>query len=101
MFTNLTAIKTLVDTDPTATSVEKWSINEILSGKFPADTTSNTPEKVVSFTRAASMLGYKSTAGVYKAIQTGRLKGYYGGAKRRRSSGVLLSSITEALAFKN
>ena len=92
MFTHETAIVTLIASDPSATDAEKAAAIAAVAGK-----PSKTDCEVVSFRRAAEILGYKSTKGVRKALHNGVLRGFYGGLKRKRCTGILMSSIKAAI----
>ena len=93
MFANLPALKTLIESDPSATSEEKSSA----LAHFAGETERKQDGAVVSFKRAAEILGYNGVRGVRKALHSGRLRGYYGGARQQRCTGIILASIHEAL----
>ena len=93
MFANFPALKTLIETDPSATAEEKSSA----LAHFTGQTVQKPDGEVVSFKRAAEILGYNGVRGVRKALHSGRLKGFYGGARQQRCTGIILASINEAL----
>lgn len=93
MFANLAAITTLIESDPSATPEEKSSALATLSGV----NTRKPDGAVVSFKRAAEILGYRGVRGVRKALHAGILKGYYGGARQQRCTGIVLASINAAI----
>ena len=89
------AIKMLVENDPSATDKEKDALVKALMGNCNGDY-GNAP-LVVSIKETARLLGYKGPAAVRKAIGRGSLKPFYGGKDKKRASGVIYSSIVEAL----
>lgn len=101
MFLNLAAIETLVNADTKASPEEKERVIAALRGERPWPPQERPVEKaVVGFKDAAAMLGYKGPRGVYRALRDGVLKGYYGGRKRRRCTGITMESIQRALLGK-
>lgn len=91
MFACAAAIEVLVNGDPKATAEEKRRVINALRESASHET--GGPVRVVSFGEAARILGYKSKAGVYRAVRDGRLRGYYSRSDCRRATGVLISSI--------
>lgn len=89
------AIKMLVENDPSATDKEKENLVKALLGNCAGDN-GNEP-LVVSIKETARLLGYKGPAAVRKAIGRGALKPFYGGKDKKRASGVIYSSIIEAV----
>ena len=61
MFANLPALKTLIETDPTATAEEKSAALAHFAGESAQ--TKKQDGEVVSFKRAAEILGYKKASG--------------------------------------
>ena len=93
MFANLAAISTLIQSDPQASDEEKSSALAAVKGTPPK----RGDGEVVSFRRAAEILGYRSTKGVRKALHNGILKGFYGGRKQARCTGIVRASIYSAI----
>ena len=94
MFQFRHAIITLITDDPTATDAEKSAAISAIAG---VSHTAIEDGEVVSFARAAQILGYRSTKGVRKALKAGVLKGYYGGKQQKRCTGIVRASIDSAL----
>ena len=93
VFAHQSALALLITADPLASEAEKATALAAIAGRPP-----QADGEVVSFRRAAEILGYKGPRGVYRALRDGVLQGYYGGKNHKRCTGILMSSIRAATA---
>ena len=103
MFQNKTAILTLIENDPKASALEKRAAIDLIKGRAsscPEEVCKPSQAYVVSFKEAAHLLGLPGKNPVrivYSMIQSGTIKAFYGGKKAERATGIISSSIEEAL----